>query len=354
MQINQLIMSQQLRGAIYSSASGKLVVPPSLKPIITDVSTLSDAELKGLTYSYTFEGTIVRLYKSDFIPLTVAPEKTTDADTVEPTYRLSTFNKMDAFQTKWGGKQTFGEQFLEAAGCESLSEFVEREQLDTTYVYMYLILSNEQTRIVTHHSKPGLVLLAVAPLGGNVWEFPFPDKTTHVYKTLDADSNPRDEIDNMLKLLPVLKSSGVIGQSESNMYWFIDTHYAKLSAIRNNFESKETCCLYYFQQAIVNKWDGVSKDNIYLCRELYPQEAGRVGLALAQYTAYLHAMYINRFVHRRKVIVDKHSHFILKKCHLFYLLDRSVNVIKKQNVEYILARYTTNPYFFTKVLFPNM
>lgn len=322
-----------MRGSIYDK-NKTLIVPPSLKPIIYDYNCLSDEELNELVYSYSYEGTIVRLYDNEG-------------------YKLSTFKKMDAFQCKWGGPKSFGELFLEAARCESLEAFIEREKLDMNYVYMYLILASEQTRVFAKAKVPNVLLLSKALRGDTKWLFPTCTPGTQTYKSLSKGCNPKIELETMIGTAEFIQSNGIIGQNDTKMYWFVHPTFYKAMELRNNIEYKDVCYLLYLTMAIGNSWREPFSTNEKLCRKLYPKDAEQVTKKLAYYIRNLHKAYMDCFVFKTRLFKNvpcTHAKFILRMCHSFYLSDRKANIITKDIVEFIFANNTTNPYFVKKLI----
>jgi len=241
-----------------------------------------------------------------------------------------THRKLNAFRSKWASKESFGTAFKRALESEvsfnnvlrsSIPDtgecLLERFQtiLDPLKQYMFLVLHNEENRIVCDPpSRPSLLHVGTF-VGGELImneniNIPTPKELTF------------DNIDSMIeyvKNINIREKQGVIIFAPNNkQYKILNKDYLKFFSVRGN----EPSIKYRYLQVRMNS----HLIDIFL--DLYPnmiekfEEYEDVIYAIAQN---IYKSYVERYIKKQWVTVPIEEYKVVTKCHAFHEQDRKKN-----------------------------
>ena len=257
----------------------------------------------------------------------------------------STHRKLNAFRSKWASKESFGTTFKRAIESEveanaSLREslpdngegILERFQsiLDPSKQYMFLVLNNDENRIVcSAPNRPsvyhvGTFVNSELVMNENI-NISYPKK--HEFDTVDKLIEYVDKV-NINNLQGV-----IIFAPNNKQYKVVNKEYLDLFNVRGN----EPSIKYRYLQVRMN---GEIVDNLY---RLYPtmihlfEDYENVLYAVAQN---IYNSYVDRFIKKKWVTVAAEEFNVIRSCHSFHEQDRKQNRISIKKVIDILNQQT--------------
>ena len=252
-----------------------------------------------------------------------------------------THRKLSAFHSKWASKESFGTAFKKALDAEvknndSLREsladsdecLLERFQttLDKSKQYMFLVLHNEENRIVCNSpNRPTLFHVGTFVEGKLSM-----DENINITKPKE---NIFDNIEDMIvyvKNIDIRQKQGVIIFAPNNkQFKVLHEEYLNFFQARGN----EPSIKYRYLQI---RMDRNLTDTLYY---LYPtmipkfQEYEEVLYLIAQN---IYKSYVDRYIKKKWVNVAVEEYNVMRKCHSFHEKDRKQNRISIKKVIEIL------------------
>jgi hypothetical protein len=249
---------------------------------------------------------------------------------------ISTNRKLDANKSKWSSSESFGYFFKQALEFEAENnenfrtnlpdgnDVVERFQslLDKDKQYMFLLLNNEQNRIVcTSPLRPtvlhvGTFVNGILSMDENVY-IPYAQK--HSFSNID-------DVYEYVNSVDIDKIQGVIVFAPNNIqYKIFNKKYFEYYNVRGNEPSIK---FRYLQVRMDKKYNG-------LMHYLYPNfsktfgdyENIIYGICKNIYNAYL-----NRFIRNQYIKVPPEEFKVVSACHNWHLQDRSINKINLNKI----------------------
>lgn len=189
------------RSVIYNSLKNKVVsvaFPYTLE--LTDVDNFKFNNNWVFTNSY--EGSIVQVYYDD-------------------EWKVSTMKKVDAYKSRWGGKDTFGELFDKALSTkfQNVEEFY--NLLDKELTYTFLIPSNHTSRFVCLPQSEELIYTGSFDKNGHYcYTNVLPNIETVKYNTLENvySSVKQTNIDNYQGLFGYNSETGDFAKIYNSNY----------------------------------------------------------------------------------------------------------------------------------------
>lgn len=265
-----------------------------------DVHRLATLDLSQLNMSWSFEGTIVKFLFLD------------------GKWRMTTHRKLDAFRSRWTCNKSFGQLFVEALtsyGFDSYESFL--SQLDTERRYHFILINNEENRIVIRpelqKERIYLVLFTDTKdqpvvLQGSVGAIPV-NESLHFEEVNDL-IKAVDAIDPFEKQGILLFSSDYRKQ-----YRVLNARYSDYSAIRNNISCMKFCYC-------INRKNPENRKK-YI--ELYPKHIeianwfeSRIDIIAEE----LFSVYKQRYIRHNHVMQTPERHGILQKLQREYMETR--------------------------------
>jgi hypothetical protein len=259
---------------------------------------------------------------------------------------ISTNRKLDANKSKWSSKESFGFFFTQALEAEyksnerfrtNLSEdesksILERfqEVLDKNKQYMFLLLNNEQNRIVCSSSETPTVFHVGTFINGNL------SMEEDIYVRY-PNSYRFDNLEDMLdcvNAVNIYHTQGIIVFAPNNLqYKIYNKEYHDLYKVRGNEPSIK---FRYLQVRMDKRYNN-------LLHYLYPNfskvfddyENNIYGIGKKIYKAYF-----DRFIRNEYVTVPTEEFMVIRACHDWHLEDRVSNKINLNKVMEILNEQT--------------
>lgn len=329
------VEQQALRGAVFQES--KCIAPSfGYNPEYTEdeISRL-DQPITNYQFFYSEEGTLLRLFyvsRND-------------------KWYLSTHRKLDAFQSRWGNDQSFGDLFLDALAGPFPE--VPREQrlvqltnhLSRDSVYVFLLKSHYRWICTPPDSPQAIHVGTFTPCSeegaGESSSSSLPSFSFDTTHRLPGFLAPKpatfatwEEASNAVKNLDPLTYQGMIGftASQGAALKLMNAKYQEYTRIRGN----ESSLLYRY--LLVRH----EVPLVYSLLNLYPERQNwflAVETSLMQIAFSLHVAYINRYVKKQYVVVPGREYQLLKAFHAHYLADRTNHRITLPVVHSILHQH---------------
>lgn len=256
---------------------------------------------------------------------------------------VSTHRKLNAFRSKWASRHdSFGDIFVRALKQtldKGLDEFT--ATLDPERQYMILIRNTAENRIVSQpptETEPflyhvGTFTNSVLSLNDSIG---LPKPTEHTFDDISALVSYVQNIDpNRLQ--------GLIVFDNGRQFKVLNKMYQTLFRARGN----EPSLNYRYLQVRMD----TELSNIF--RSLYPEAQknfDRYEEILRQIAKEIHTAYMDRFVHKKYVVVAKERYVIVSKCHEWHCADRSRNLVTLDKVLEVMNEQT--PTLLNKMIRP--
>lgn len=272
-------------------------------------------------------------------------------------WHIATNKKLDAFQSRWSSKQTFGEQLEQVLSdimpqsTHTVLEFL--QSLDPTHVYAFFIRNGEENRIKCKAPvlvRDKLVYLGRVPLeteSFEEWVFPGEDATVAGHAWLGKmavmtpfevesaeDSGTRETWESLYQRVNACISpddfQGVFClevPSGKQIKIFSDA-YQRAYQLRGVHPNIRFRYLEVRRKPEVN--DFVSTYPFY--QKMFEQ----IEQSVEQLAQVLHQCYIQRYIHDEMLNLPNEEFILLKKCHNHYLADRQHNRIYAHVVQEML------------------
>lgn len=291
----------------------------------TDEFLLSDREeierrlqnLGDWDVQYSLEGTLIRVFSYD------------------NEWYISTHKKLNAFKSRWSCRETFGEIFRkgihelfyeEAKMDDVLAEFL--EGLDKEKVYLFLLRSNQENRIVcqAHFVKK---LEKIIHVGCFDSEGHFLINRGDHGGWLGRMASPQfiqvDTLDDVLAMVDNVNHFEYQGliffhKERPDQFKIVNPRYHELYQLRDNNPN-----LRFRYLELRNDPDKVRQ--LYA---LYPRSADifdEYENTLYKIARMIYHYYVSRYIKNKYITLPREEYLIMKKCHDWYLSDRQNNRI---------------------------
>jgi hypothetical protein len=256
----------------------------------------------------------------------------------------STHRKLNAFRSKWSSKESFGTSFkralefevennpdLKSALPENEECLIERFQsiLDPNKQYMFLVLHNEENRIVCD-APENPTLFHVGTFVNNQLVM---NEDIYIPRPKQHNFTSLKNLVNYVNNINVKNIQGVIIFAPDNkQYKILHSEYLNLFQARGN----EPSIKYRYLQVRMNR---SLCDILYY---LYPnmtyqfEEYENTIYKIAQI---IYTCYVNRYIKKQWVTVEVEEFNVMRKCHSLYEADRK-NRITLNKVNDILNQQT--------------
>lgn len=275
----------------------------------------------GQVYSFypSYEGTLIRMFYCD----------------TNSKWYIATHRKLDAFRSRWGSSASFGQIFEETLQSYQTSLTTLYETLDKKNVYLFLLSSTPQTRMVCRSPETPFIIHVGTLLDGETY-------TTDV--SIEGLNKPEplpvtnEKVREYVESMDPLAFQGLIAfNSDGNSVKIMNSKYKVFSHARGNDPS------IMFRYLKIRSNPAYSQ----LLFDLYPEHKAR--FISHENTIYkiaksIHTAYINRFVNKQQVVVSPEEYRIVKECHGYHLKDREKN---KVTIAYVLSVLSKSEYTST-------
>ena len=287
--------------------------------------TPNDAWVKSSRFTHHVEGALIRVYWAN------------------NTWNVSTQKKINAFNSKWSGPESFGETWVKGLiqHKENNPEFLSDLPLDNILNPFFKTLNkkHQYVFVVRHTAENRQVCKA-------------PEKSTvfHIATFIDDKLNVDDDLglkkpdivqfENMEELANFVESQNFADHSglmahhpNGNWYKIQSRKYREMLTVRGNEPSLR---FRYLQLRL----DCEKVNQLY---NLFPEMSATFDNcedSLYDLAKYIHTAYMDRFIRRRYVTLEREFFSIVRLCHEWHKQDRQRNKVDLDKViEVINTRY---------------
>ena len=259
---------------------------------------------------------------------------------------ISTNKKLDAFNSRWSAKHSFGEilvnslfnlytyqnGYLKALGKEETRETILKsflDSLDTSKSYMILLRSNRYTRIVCKETKGSEIFHVGSMVKGNVSfneDIGLPKQDTLTFENVE-------EMVKYVETLDPFRYQGIILFHGRTQYKIYNSAYKNYKTIRGN---QPSVFFRYLQVRNDTKLTNV----LY---ELYPYESHWFQIyekILYNVAVRILKCYIRRYIRKQYTSLPKLEYLIMKECFEWYHENTTEN---KVTIAKIISILNTKP-----------
>ena len=231
---------------------------------------------------------------------------------------LSTHRKLDASRSRWSAGKPFGVMFEDALFHKTgwmTTDLTSR--LDPAHVYLFLVRSSPETRIVCTGSTVPTMFHVGTILNGQ--QFDLATEIAGIGRPERVAFETPHEVVEFVRTINPYHHQGVIGfYPDGRHFKVVNSQYHFLSHVRGNepsvaFRYLQVRCHPVYSQAMFT---------------LYPehvpkfQQYEQIILYIAKR---IHNAYIARFVKHHNVVVSQEEYRIVRDCHGWHLTDRAKN-----------------------------
>lgn len=254
---------------------------------------------------------------------------------------IITHKKLDAFNSKWSCRNTFGELFVQA-----LTKIYDKENvfeylcslLDINKVYCFLLKSNHENRIVCQYSykEDRIIYLGRFDKGDKINL----DKTVYeglekFGRTTEINIESYDDLKNKVKEINCFEYQGVLAVNKKTykQIKIMNREYYKYYQLRNNNPN-----LRFRYLELRN-----DKEKIKELYSLYPKYAqifDEYEDLINKIARMIYHFYVNRYIKNQFITLPKEEFLLMKKCHEWYLEDRKNNRVFSQKVMEFINKET--------------
>lgn len=315
--------------------NGETIVAPSLG--YTDEYNeldVPDLNISDHIFFQSEEGTFLRLFyfeggvevgneggvEEDDSMQVEEEEKKMDINVTKTNWHLVTHRKLDAFKSRWGGQDSFGNIFINCLKFLNTTFDDFTNTLDKTYIYMFLIRNTKHNRVVSHAPEnpimyhictmlPNQLIDIFTPIG-------IPKQTPLLFENMD-------QIKQYVALSDPFKIQGVFGFSrDGNQIKIVSQKYKKFMNIRNN---EPNLSLRYLQL-----WKNNDQENLSIFFEIYPEYKNmhiKYNTLSFKIAKHLHNLYFKKFVKKEKIICKKEEWNIIRGVHEWFWAERTTRKV---------------------------
>lgn len=265
------------------------------------------------------EGTLIRVFYSS----------------VNNKWYISTHRKLNAFYSKWGCQVSFGEIFTRSLlpifqDCV-YENVIDRftSTLEKSNIYFFFIRNIPENRIVCKAPEKYTVYHMGTLINGTEFST---NIDTIVPKLPKLEINTSEEaIEFVKKCDPFAQQGIIIFDKNGRQTKIINSKYQLYYQVRGNDPS------VIFRYLTVRTHPTYSR----FMYELYPEyNDWFVGYenTIFKIARDIHSAYLNRFVHKNKVIVPDEEYQIMRECHGWHISDRENNKVTLEVILFILSQ----------------
>lgn len=315
------------KGVVFENNKKVMDAFPRVKSLIVSDNELlgdltDDIVAKSVFYDH-HEGALIRVYYAN------------------NGWNVSTQKKIDAFRSRWSGGMSFGELWSQAIKLEMEDKPESFEQsdnhllaffntLDKEKQYLFIIRHNEDNRIVCKApEKP-----TVYHVGTYIKNVLDPDDEINITKPAKYRFPTVDALRSHVLSLDSTKISGCIGATNRQKWYKIQNkEYYRLEKVRGNEPSLR---FRYLQVRL----DPDLVDDLFMLFPSYAHIFDECEDSIYAIAKYIHRAYMDRFIRRQFITLDREFFTIMRLCHDWHKEDRQNNKVDLDKVIDVLnTRY---------------
>lgn len=324
-------------GAIYRGQE-KVVPAWPLTKEITDQDLLDPYIRADILQIIEAGGIIMESHEGALVRLFFTGETNKDYGLGPNGWQLATHKKLNAFESRWGCDQSFGELFKESEG-----KFIEYNKLNPELCHVFLISSNQRNRIVCDRDSNNSKLYYIASMN-KMNELSFCSVGITLPKILSFNSLNGDVCNQMYEFLQTKdlhkRIQGLVILHQQCVVKIYSKQYYELLKLRNNHSS---AMFAYIENMRKNPTIPLTKnENVRTYKRLYPEHK-------KMFTEYDQAVmwlvlntfdvYKERYINKKEVKTSPMQHLFLKACHAWHWKNRFANKI--DDIEKVLKIFFT-------------
>jgi len=258
---------------------------------------------------------------------------------------ISTHKKLDAYESFWVSDQSYGSIFEnEVMRMNPSLEFFENflDSLDKKYHYTFLLLSNDQNKIVSSHNNKILFVGCFDRETNNYIE-DVSITSVNFERSEKVNITTSGDILEYVNNVDPYDCQGIIAfrKDKFELFKVINDKYKTLSLLRANNSN----LIYRYLQ--LKKID--NNDMFIEFQKLFNNNSQNFLEAennIRELCVYIHHTYYNRHILKNFVFVNPVFHSILKKIHNWHLQDKKNNICTFNAVYQHLSDCDSNTLFY--------
>lgn len=250
---------------------------------------------------------------------------------------ISTNKKLNAFKSRWASRKSFGDIFRDGlvqtnGGNENILEIL-LDQMDKSKVHLFLVRYNHENRVVCSSPKNFEFVYFIGSwddekkMLDREWTYPIKVNIPVAIKELPST------IQDLVNSVNIQEYQGLIffHKKKNLQVKIVSSEYERLYKIRDNNPNIR------FRYLQVRQDIEIRKEFIQLY-PLYEDMFLEYENILYQLAKLIRYYYIQRYIKNKYVTLPKEEYILMKKCHDWYLLNRSENKITVSKVLDILNK----------------
>jgi hypothetical protein len=247
-------------------------------------------------------------------------------------WHLATHKRIDAFNSYWSSQRSFGELFLDALEYyfskgpgKGKLEYESQDHLFDVFcntlqrdcVFTFLIRTNQDTRIVSR-PPPHPTLY----FGGQFWNgLRLAGNPTLVNWPTQVHFPTAEGLQEFVKTLDPLEYQGVIVfMTNQTVFKIMTPNYLQLAKLRG--------CEPSFHRAYLRIRE--DNNNIKQLLSVFPEHKEKmrnIESDIVRLATRLCKFYVNRYIHKQHVVVNKHYYYIMRLAHSWHCESRENNIV---------------------------
>lgn len=290
------------------------------------------------------EGTLIRIFYSDI-------------------WHISTHKKLNAFKSRWGSQDSFGDLFLNCVDelvkqlhddirntyptnkldyYKKVQWFCEQYKMNKNYVYTFLIRNNKKNRIVCKAPEKQTFYYTGSFDRDNKLAFVWDDNLM-INKPEELKFNTVSELLLYVNNIDPHQFTGVI------LYKFDNDKLQPVKVINPTY-------MYYFnlrenEPNIVIKYIKMRGNPAYIdfikLYDDFEDLFAEVEEYFKQSIFHISTSYVKRYIKKEYTVINQSEYIIMQKCHEWHLKNRDVNKINIEKVTEIFDEF--DPYILYRI-----
>jgi hypothetical protein len=285
----------------------------------SDKNLLSSESIEKYTFFPSEEGTLIRVFYNDD----------------NNKWYVSTHRKLDAFRSRWGCNQSFGEIFensLKEIGFESIDHLTQKLQKEHTY--LFFIRNTLHNKVVSNPSQTSEnVYFVGCMVDHKTFDFNCPHSFDFPTQKRLEFTNWDDVFQYVSQVNP-LEKQGVIAFWKENgnttQMKIVNSKYQLFCQVRGNEPNLKLRYLQVRSNPVYSK----------LIYDIYPEHMNEfltIENAIVKIAKSIHNSYISRFVNKIYTVVSPQEYRIIQECHGWHIQDRVKNKVSLGKVISVLS-----------------
>lgn len=232
---------------------------------------------------------------------------------------ISTHRKLDAFKSRWGSSESFGEIFSISLNQSGFTIETLCSALDKNNMYLFLIRNTRNNRIVSYPPVNPTVYYAgmICNNGDFSLELPI---GLQIETKKELEFKTREDIKQYISNTDPFIRPGIIGfYPDGSQVKIISEKYQMYSKVRGN--EPNVLIRYLSVRNNMNTWK--------LMHEVYPEHEftfQKFETAILSIAKKIHNAYVKRFITKEYVVVSQEEYSIIRIAHGMHINNRQTKI----------------------------